>query len=150
MAAVLLLAVLMLCWRTPGRRKRPRRPTVPKDPSLVLVTGYCSCGECCGWERGLFGFGEPVHSVGPQKGRPKRVGVTASGTMATNGTIAADTRLYPFGTRLHVPGYGTGTVEDVGGSIRGRHIDVWFPTHEAARRWGARWLKVKPVAATRP
>ena len=88
-----------------------------------------------------------MHSSGPQKGKPKAVGVTASGAPATNGTIAADVKVYPFGTRLYVPGYGTGTVEDVGGSIRGRHVDIWFPTHEQARSWGARWLKVTKVSA---
>ena len=144
-AAVLLLAAALVVWRMPLRKVLRRRPSVPRDPSLVLVTGYCNCGACCGWERDWFGLGDPVHSSGPQKGKPKKVGVTASGAVAKPGTIAADTRVYPFGTRLYVPGYGTGTVEDVGGSIRGRHIDVWFADHGEARSWGARWLKVKRV-----
>ena len=146
-AAVCVLAAALIVWRIPMRKALRRHTPPPRDPSLVLVTGYCSCGECCGWERDWFGFGEPVHSSGPRKGKPKQVGVTASGAMATNGTIAADVKVYPFGTQLHVPGYGTGTVQDVGGSIRGRHIDIWFPTHEEARCWGARWLKVKKVSA---
>ena len=79
------------------------------------------------------------------KGRPKKIGVTASGVKARRGTIAADLKVFPFGTRLRVPGYGVGRVEDIGGAIKGRHIDVWFPSHAEARRWGARWLKVKPV-----
>ena len=145
LAAVSVLVALLLCWRLPVRKALRRRTAVPQDPSLVLVTGYCNCGECCSWERSWFGMGAPVHAAGPQKGKPKAVGVTASGTTATNGTIAADVKVYPFGTRLFVPGYGTGTVEDVGGSIRGRHVDIWFPTHEQARRWGARWLKVRKV-----
>ncbi len=65
--------------------------------------------------------------------------------MARHGTVAADPKVFPFGTRLQIPGYGTGVVEDVGGSIKGRHIDVWFPTHETALLWGRRNLKVVPL-----
>lgn len=117
-------------------------PAAPSDPSAVLVTGYCNCGKCCGWSRRWFGLGAPVHDSGPMKGKPKKVGITATGKKARRGTIAADPSVFPFGTRLEVPGYGCGTVEDVGGAIKGRHIDIWFPSHEAAKKWGARWLKV--------
>ena len=79
------------------------------------------------------------------KGRPKVVGRTVRGTATKKGTVAADPKVFPFGTRLAIPGYGTGVVEDVGGAIKGRHIDVWFSTHEAALRWGRRELAVKPV-----
>lgn len=114
---------------------------------VVRVTGYCNCGACCGWRRSWFGLGRPVYSRGPLKGRPKKVGVTARGTQAKTGTIAADPKVFPFGTRLAVPGYGEGVVEDMGGAVVGRHIDVWFPTHGEARRWGTRTLKidVKPA-----
>ena len=80
------------------------------------------------------------------KGRRKEVGVTARGTVARHGTVAADPKIYPFGTRLSIPGYGTGVVEDVGGAITGRHIDVWFPSHGLARRWGCRNLNVTVIA----
>ena len=88
------------------------------------VTAYCPCGQCCGWERGRWG--RPVFSSGPQRGQPKRVGITASGTRARPGTLAADTSLYPFGTIMYVPGYGYGRVEDRGGAIRGQRLDVFF------------------------
>jgi 3D (Asp-Asp-Asp) domain-containing protein len=45
---------------------------------------------------------------------------------------------YPFGTKMYVPGYGCGSVEDRGGEIKGRHIDVWFSSEAAAREFGAR------------
>ncbi len=111
----------------------------------MLVTAYCNCGECCAWEFGLLGFGPPVYTYGPQKGQRKKVGVTARGTVARLGTVAADPKVYPFGTRLQIPGYGTGVVEDVGGAITGRHVDVWMPSHETALRWGRRNLKVTPL-----
>ena len=139
------LALLFL-WRIAFSPKKPiRPPSPPKDKSLVLVTGYCNCERCCGWERSWFGFGRPVYTYGAMKGRPKQVGLTARGTMAKKGTVAADPKVFPFGTRLAIPGYGTGVVEDVGGAIKGRHVDVWFPTHEEAARWGRRELVVKPI-----
>ena len=113
------------------------------DTQELLVTGYCNCGKCCGWRKKWFLFGEPVYNYGKMKGSPKKVGVTASGTVAAKGTIAADPSVYPFGTKIEVPGYGTGTVQDIGGSIKGAHIDLWFPTHEDAIAWGAQKLKVK-------
>ena len=116
-----------------------------RDPSLVLVTGYCNCGECCGWEFDEKS-GKPVYAYGKFKGKPKKVGITASGTTARHGTVAADLSVFSFGTCLEIPGYGIGRVEDVGGAIRRRHIDVWFPTHEEARRWGRRRLKVVPIS----
>ena len=141
LAAVAAVAVLFLrfCENGSGRE---RRGGPAEDPATVLVTGYCNCGECCGWERSWFGFGQPVYNHGKLKGKPKKVGVTACGTIAARGTVAADPKVFGFGTRLEIPGYGPGTVEDVGGAIKGRHIDVWFPSHDEARRWGARRLKV--------
>ena len=113
------------------------------DEHELLVTGYCNCGKCCGWRRKWFFFGEPVYNYGKMKGTPKKVGVTASGAVAAKGTIAADPAVYPFGTRIGIPGYGSGIVQDVGGAIKGAHIDIWFPSHREASAWGARKLKVK-------
>ncbi len=115
------------------------------NTNIVLVTGYCNCSQCCGWRKKWFFFGDPVYNYGNMKGRPKQIGTTASGATTKHGTIAADPQVFKFGTRLFVPGYGTGTVEDVGGSIKGQHIDVWFPTHEEARQWGARKLPVEEL-----
>jgi len=54
-----------------------------------------------------------------------------------DGTVAADTRQYPFGTRLRIPGYGKAVVEDRGSAIKGpRRLDVYFSSHRRARKWG--------------
>lgn len=137
-AGAAAVAVIVGCESRPAERPFHRTRTVE-----LLTTGYCNCGTCCSWERTWFGFGQPVYSAGRLKGKPKKVGVTASGTKARRGTIAADTRMFPFGTRLRVPGYGVGTVEDVGGAVKNAHIDLWFPTHREAQRWGVRRLKVE-------
>lgn len=59
------------------------------------------------------------------------------------GTIAADTKYYPFGTRMNVPGYGWGVVEDRGGAIKGPdRIDLFFDSHSDALVWGRKKVRV--------
>lgn len=41
-----------------------------------------------------------------------------------DGTIAADTKYYPFGTRMEIPDYGQGVVEDRGGPKKGPKVRV--------------------------
>ena len=61
-----------------------------------------------------------------------------------DGTIAADTKYYPFGTRMYVPGYGWGVVEDRGGGIKGpKRIDLYFNSHSDALKWGRRKVHVQ-------
>ncbi|MCC6680840.1 MAG: 3D domain-containing protein [Phycisphaeraceae bacterium] len=75
-------------------------------------------------------------------------GKTASGySVWTNGMklVAADTRILPFGSIISVPGYNGGQpvqVLDRGGKIKGNRLDVLYPTHEIARRWGVQRLTV--------
>ena len=91
------------------------------------VTAYCGCPKCCG-----------AHAHGQ----------TASGrSIAYNGGqfVAADTKLFKFGTRLSIPGYAGGQpveVIDRGGAIKGYHLDVFFPTHEQAKQWGRQRIAV--------
>ncbi len=100
------------------------------------ITGYCNCGGCCNWHRPYLGLGSPVISSGSNKGKPKKIGKTASGSTARYGTVAADTSVLPFGTIVYVDGYGYGRVEDRGGAIKGKKLDLWFPSHSAAMKWG--------------
>lgn len=118
------------------------RPPANVRPVLrtMETTAYCACGKCCGWTRNWYG--RPVVAAGPRKGHPKKVGLTAGGTKARKGTIAADTSRYPFGTVMFVEGYGYGIVEDRGGAIRGDRLDLFFPSHGAALQWGRRVLPV--------
>ena len=44
---------------------------------------------------------------------------------------------------MHIPGYGWGRVEDIGGAIKGKHIDLYFPSHKKALKWGRDWKQVK-------
>ncbi len=106
----------------------------------IETTAYCPCGSCCSWK--LNKLGRPVVSAGRDRGKPKAVGITASGKRAHPGTLAADTRHYPLGTVIYVPGYGYGVVEDRGGDIRGKkRLDLFFNTHREARNWGRKKIE---------
>lgn len=63
---------------------------------------------------------------------------TASGTIATKGTIAVDPRVIPMGSRMIVPHYGYGRARDTGGAIVGRRIDLAVLSCHAAYSWGVR------------
>lgn len=74
--------------------------------------------------------------------------ITASGySVWTNGgrLVAADTSVLPLGSLVSIPGYDAGGVVPVldrGGAIKGNRLDVLFPSHEQARRWGVRDVTV--------
>jgi LysM repeat protein len=73
---------------------------------------------------------------------------TASGTQTHWGTVAADVRIYPFGTRLRIEGLGDTvfTVEDTGSAVRGNVFDVWYPDAASARGLGATKRQVTILA----
>jgi resuscitation-promoting factor RpfB len=76
--------------------------------------------------------------------------MTATGTLAHWGTVAADWRLYPPGTRLEIEGFPNDvfTVEDSGGAVRGNVFDVWFPDLQTAAAFGTKSLRVTILAAS--
>jgi LysM repeat protein len=109
---------------TPVPTPIPTPAPAPPRPTTALVTGY-------------------ANGAGAVSSR------TASGTTAHWGTIAADTRLYPFGTRLKIEGLGDTifVVEDTGSAVHGGVIDVWFADAESARGIGARNRQITIVGA---
>jgi 3D (Asp-Asp-Asp) domain-containing protein len=69
-------------------------------------------------------------------------GKTAYGIRVRKGVVAVDPKLIPLGTKLHIPGYGPGIAADVGHAIKGRIIDLCFPTLAKARQWGRRTVTI--------
>jgi 3D (Asp-Asp-Asp) domain-containing protein/peptidoglycan hydrolase CwlO-like protein len=51
---------------------------------------------------------------------------TATGLPVGPGIVAVDPSVIPLGTRMTIPGYGEGVAADVGGAVKGAHIDVWM------------------------
>ncbi len=114
------------------------------EKRTMIVTAYSSDKISTNWRRGRIFFWRAYVASGPNKGKRKIVGLTASGTKAKYGTIAADTRYYPYGTVMKIPGYGKGVVEDIGSAIKGpNRLDVYFSTRKKALKWGRQKLVVK-------
>lgn len=106
----------------PTEKRESSKPT-SNSLGVYEVTAYCACSSCCG----------------------KSDGVTASGTQATAGrTIAADTNVLPFGTKVKINGI-IYTVEDRGGAIKGNRIDIYFDSHEEALAFGRQRVEVFKV-----
>jgi 3D (Asp-Asp-Asp) domain-containing protein len=68
---------------------------------------------------------------------------TATGIWPKRGTVAVDTAIIPFGTRIYIPGYGNGIAQDRGGAIRGNRIDLFFSTEKEALQWGKRKVTIR-------
>ncbi len=72
------------------------------------------------------------------------VGYTYSGTPARVGAIAVDPTFIPLGTRLYIHTndgkyiYGVAVAEDIGGSIKGNIIDLYFNTEAECWQFGVR------------
>ncbi|MDR3228559.1 MAG: 3D domain-containing protein [Puniceicoccales bacterium] len=115
-------------------------PHDAKPTRTMTVTAYCNCERCCGWH--LDEAGVPVFSGGPLKGKPKEIGITASGKRTTAGTVASSPTGLPLGTLLYIEGEGVFRVEDRGGGLQNDQLDMWFPTHEEALQWGRQKRRV--------
>ena len=83
------------------------------------LTAYCSCSKCCG----------------------KSNGITASGYKLTSSDhlkICAAPSNIPFHTIINISGGWNGTVkvEDRGGAINGKRLDIYCKTHQEALQFG--------------
>ncbi len=97
---------------------------------VFKATAYCSCERCC-----------------DKDPSDKWYGITATGKRARWGTVAVDKRVIKLGSKLMIEGY-PDTIfraEDVGGAIKGNHIDVWFPSHREALKFGVQEIVVQRV-----
>jgi 3D (Asp-Asp-Asp) domain-containing protein len=73
-------------------------------------------------------------------------GITASGVYVRRGVIAADPRVIPLGSIVQIttPGYsGIYTVQDTGGKIKGKIVDLWMGSSREARIFGRRQIKLQ-------
>ena len=85
-----------------------------RHTEAFTITYYCPCEQCCG----------------------KSDKITASGTIATEGrTIAVDPNVIPLGTTVTIGGHDY-IAEDIGGAIKGLHIDIFVNDHNRALKLG--------------
>lgn len=80
-------------------------------------------------------------------------GRTASGKRVRRGMVAADRRVLPLGSRVRVKNAGRYSgvyrVEDTGGKIRGRKIDIYMPSRGAAKEFGRHTVQVEVLSPNR-
>jgi 3D (Asp-Asp-Asp) domain-containing protein len=140
---LLIIIVVPTILFTFGCSTLPRDRGKTEFTCRMLVTAYDASQKSTGWK---YKYGccllPPVYAYGPQEGKPKKVGITSSGAKARKGTIAADISRYPYGTKMYVPGYGWGEVQDIGSTIKGEHIDIFFPDIDDAKAWGKKYLNI--------
>ncbi len=76
-------------------------------------------------------------------------GRTASGQFTRPGVLAADPRVLPIGTVVHLeagPYTGIYTVLDTGGKVKGKKVDIYCATYAEAIRFGRRSVRVRVIA----
>jgi 3D (Asp-Asp-Asp) domain-containing protein len=108
--------------------EEPESEPEPKSTSLgeFKLTAYCACFKCCGKHPDDAAYG-----------------ITKSGVRAVEGvTVAADPKVIPLGTEIIIDGYGEYTVQDTGGAIKGKRIDVYFEDHQEALEFGVQYKEV--------
>ena len=131
---IILILLLALCgWRAYDFFWASHR---------YLITAYCDCPVCiniAGFRDGKFASGRPIYwgGIAADKSVP----------------LGSDVELVPFtlGDWLAVHHFLDGRrhfkVEDRGGKIRSRHLDIFFPQsrggHKIAQHWGVRRMRIK-------
>ena len=100
---------------------------------LFELTAYCLCIICTEH----YSYQHPRNAS-----NPNFVQRTASGTAPRAGrTVAVDSRVIPFGSRLLINGQ-TYIAEDRGGAIQGNIIDIFKSDHQTAWNFGRREAEV--------
>jgi 3D (Asp-Asp-Asp) domain-containing protein len=94
------------------------------------------------------GYTAGYESTGKRPGHPD-YGITYSGVRVRRdlvSTVAADPKLFPMGTLLYIPGYGYGVVADTGSRIKGKRIDLYFPSiRDVFQQWGKKTVDVQVI-----
>jgi 3D (Asp-Asp-Asp) domain-containing protein len=113
-------AVLCASLLAVSLQARPRKPSEQARTRQFTATAYCLTGK------------------------------TASGTRTRTGIVAADHRVLPLGSIIHIdtpaqPYSGTYTVTDGGAAVKGRRIDLFIPDCHRAKRFGKRQVSVRLI-----
>lgn len=101
------------------------------DKNLWMITFYCACDIC---------ITEPAN----------RDGLTASGFPLHTETKIAANNFLPFGTYIHIEGFGNYVICDRGSikyfgraKDRVKHIDIYVPDHQQAKELGVQYKNVE-------
>jgi 3D (Asp-Asp-Asp) domain-containing protein len=80
-------------------------------------------------------------------------GKSADGSQSRKGTVAADPKVLPLGSRIRIRGAGAYsgeyTVIDSGGGVKGNVIDIYVSSVREARKFGTRKVEVEILEESR-
>lgn len=123
----------LLPENTPAKELNPStrwfngRPVLPVKTITMIVTAYSPDARSCAGS--VDDITASLHHVSTNNFK----------------MVAADSKVLPLGSMITVPGYDSSQIVPVldrGGKIKGNRLDVLFPTHEEARQWGVKKLRV--------
>lgn len=126
-AQYLIMLLTLLTLQRPATAPRAPEPMAEAVPKMTYAGEYTIVAYCVEQYPHICG-GNPT---------------TASGSPVIPGvTVAADPDVLPLGTRVCIEGIGERVVQDTGGAIRGRKIDLAVESHEEALEFGRRAAEV--------
>jgi len=139
MIRVIAITYILISLATFPATEMPREPVQiaedipPPEPLLESLGNFKITQYTAGFE-----------SCGKYPDDPE-YGITRSGArVQENHTIASDWAVLPEGTRVMIEGFDgiIYTVEDTGGAVIGKHIDIYVLNLESANRWGLKKREV--------
>jgi len=119
--------------RLVGVEKRPNAITAPKLTRAVRS----------------FRMMATAYDAGPLDNSFEHAGTTKLGWRTRKGIVAVDPSVIPLRSLLYVEGYGLAWAGDIGGAIKGQHIDLCFNATDEAVRWGRRTVGVYVLQGVR-
>ncbi len=109
-----------ICAKVQQAKNQEQRDSL-KELGNFKITFYCG-GSCC---------------------NGKWAGQTCTGNPLIEGrTIAVDKKVIPLGTEVYIKGFGWYVAEDVGGGIKGNHIDIYLEDHDRVDEMGVQSAEV--------
>lgn len=121
--------------------KQPQARVVAYGTRIVIRSVRTERGDLKYWRKlRVLATSYSPSTAGDKKPGDARFGLSGTGAPVTRGVVATDPRVIPLGTRLYVPGYGTGRSLDVGGAIKGLRIDLGY-TDEELTLWNT-WVDI--------
>jgi|GEM_PF-3269918 len=72
----------------------------------------------------------------------KTDGVTSTGAIVSDKTVATDPNVIPMGSLIYVSGIGFRIAEDTGGAIKGKKLDIYVDSAAEAKKLGVQHNRV--------
>lgn len=122
---------------------RPVAPAAPVTPQASAPAPAPAVGQESSTDLGrsfvgkitAYSYQAPINGA--------RGSITRSGTQVRWGILAVDPLVIPLGSRVMIEGFDEVFIaEDTGGAVRGNHVEIFYPDHAAAIRFGVQTRRV--------